>query len=100
MPEASYGRHNRRLMVLLIEPAAFDATPEDVRLALEAKNIESRPVWKPMHPRPVFKDAAYIGGTTLQRLFDTGLCLPSGSTMSDNDVDRVCEAFAGVPQGH
>jgi dTDP-4-amino-4,6-dideoxygalactose transaminase len=96
MPEASYGAHNRWLTVLLIEPDVFGATREDLRLALEAQNIESRPVWKPMHLQPVFKDAAYFGGTTSERLFDTGLCLPSGSAMSDADINRVCEVFAKV----
>jgi dTDP-4-amino-4,6-dideoxygalactose transaminase len=99
MPEASYGAHNRWLTVLLIEPDVFGATREDLRLALEAQNIESRPVWKPMHLQPVFKDAAYLGGTISERLFDTGLCLPSGSTMSDADINRVCEVFANVTPG-
>ena len=94
MPEAAYGRHNRWLTVLLIEPKVFGATSEDVRLALEARNIESRPVWKPMHMQPVFKDAAHVGGAVSERLFDIGLCLPSGSAMSDDEVDRVCQSFA------
>jgi len=94
MPEAAYGRHNRWLTVLLIDPAAFGATAEDLRLALEARDIESRPVWKPMHLQPVFKDAVRVGGAVSERLFDIGLCLPSGSAMSDDDVDRVCEILA------
>lgn len=93
MPEAAYGRHNRWLTVILIEPAAFGATREDIRLALEARNIESRPVWKPMHMQPVFKDAVSIGGKVCERLFEIGLCLPSGSAMSDDDIDRVCEVL-------
>jgi dTDP-4-amino-4,6-dideoxygalactose transaminase len=96
MPEAAYGRHNRWLTVLLIEPEMFGATRELVRLALEARNIESRPVWKPMHMQPVFKDAVCVGGAVSERLFDLGLCLPSGSAMSDDDVDRVCEVLATV----
>jgi dTDP-4-amino-4,6-dideoxygalactose transaminase len=99
MPEARYGRHNRWLTVLLIEPAQFGATREDVRLALEAENIESRPVWKPMHLQPVFREAPVVGGTISERLFQTGLCLPSGSAMSDEDVDRVCEVFASKRRG-
>ena len=98
MPEASYGRSNRWLTVLLVDPAAFGADREALRLALEAQNIESRPVWKPMHMQPVFHDAERVGGAVCERLFETGLCLPSGSSMTDADVDRVCEIFAGV--GH
>ena len=93
MPEAPYGQHNRWLTVLLIEPEMFGATREHVRFALEAKNIESRPVWKPMHMQPVFRDAVCVGGAVSERIFDIGLCLPSGSAMSDADIDRVCEIF-------
>jgi len=96
MPEAPYGRHNRWLTVCLIDPAAFGGGREDIRFALEARDIESRPVWKPMHMQPVFKDAPRVGGSVCERLFDRGLCLPSGSSMSDADVDRVCEIFTGV----
>lgn len=67
---------------------------EEVRLALEGRNIESRPIWKPMHMQPVFKDAPRVGGAVSERLFEIGLCMPSGSAMSDEDVDRVCEIFA------
>jgi dTDP-4-amino-4,6-dideoxygalactose transaminase len=94
MPEAAYGRHNRWLTVLLIDPTVSGATREEVRLALEGRNIESRPIWKPMHMQPVFKDAPRVGGAVSERLFEIGLCLPSGSAMSDADVDRVCEIFA------
>lgn len=96
MPEASYGRHNRWLTVGLIDPAAFGAGREDIRLSLEAREIESRPVWKPMHMQPVFRDAPRVGGRVCERLFEIGLCLPSGSSMGDADVDRVCEIFTGV----
>ena len=96
MPEAAYGRHNRWLTVCLIDPAAFGAGREDVRLTLETRDIESRPVWKPMHLQPVFKDAPRVGGAVCERLFDIGLCLPSGSAMTDADVDRVCEIFAAM----
>jgi dTDP-4-amino-4,6-dideoxygalactose transaminase len=96
MPEADYGRHNRWLTVMLVDPKGFGASPETLRLALEAHDIESRPVWKPMHLQPVFKDARYVGGGVAERLFAQGLCLPSGTAMSDDDVDRVCAVIAGV----
>lgn len=62
---------------------------EDLRLLLETENIESRPLWKPMHLQPVFKDAPYYGGTISENLFDTGLCLPSGSNLTDDEKERI-----------
>lgn len=62
---------------------------EDLRLLLETENIESRPLWKPMHLQPVFKDAPYYGGTVSENLFDTGLCLPSGSNLTDDEKERI-----------
>ena len=63
-----------------------------MRLALEAHNIESRWLWRPMHMQPVFKDAPYYGGTCAEDLFNRGLCLPSGSILSDEDIHRVANA--------
>jgi dTDP-4-amino-4,6-dideoxygalactose transaminase len=62
---------------------------EDFRLLLETENIESRPLWKPMHLQPVFKDAPYYGGTVSENLFDTGLCLPSGSNLTEEEKKRI-----------
>lgn len=62
---------------------------EDLRLLLETENIESRPLWKPMHLQPVFKDAPYYGGTVSENLFDNGLCLPSGSNLTDDEKERI-----------
>ena len=89
MPEAPYGRSTRWLTCLTIDPELFGATREDVRLALEAQNIEARPVWKPMHLQPVFKGCRAIGGSVSERLFDRGLCLPSGSSLSEGGRKRV-----------
>jgi len=89
MPEAPWGLHNRWLTVITIAPEQFGATREDVRLALEAENIESRPLWKPMHLQPVFRDCEVVGGAVAEELFETGLCLPSGTAMSAGDMDRV-----------
>ena len=91
MPEADYGRCTRWLTCLTIDPKEFGATREDVRLALEAENIESRPVWKPMHLQPVFAGARVFGGAVAEELFAKGLCLPSGSAMAKEDVLRVAE---------
>lgn len=80
---------NRWLSAILIDPATAGKTREDLRLALEAENIESRPLWKPMHLQPVFNGAPYYGGGVSDRLFENGLCLPSGSNMADTDFDRI-----------
>ncbi len=89
MPEAEFGRSNRWLTCLTIDPQKFGATREDVRLALESENIESRPVWKPLHLQPIFNDYPYYGSGVAEELFDKGLCLPSGSNLSIADLERV-----------
>jgi len=106
MPEAAYGRSNRWLTVILITPGEFGADRETVRLALEGENIEARPVWKPMHMQPVFDVLGYtaqgtkctgkakyaaraVGGQVAEDLFDRGLCLPSGTAMTEEDLDRI-----------
>ena len=104
MPEAPFCRSNRWLTVILITPEEFGADREEVRLALEEENIEARPVWKPMHLQPVFgfssKDAKaqrrtyscrVVVGSVAEALFDKGLCLPSGTAMTDADLGRVVE---------
>ena len=92
-PEASWGQSTRWLTCLTINPAIAGVTSEQVRLALEAENIEARPVWKPMHLQPVFAGAEMHGGKVSERLFDQGLCLPSGAGMNEADRNRV---IAGV----
>lgn len=100
MPEATYGKCSRWLTVVLITPEGFGADRETVRLALEAENIESRPVWKPMHLQPVFAmnreqgetrryPARVVGGAVSEDLFERGLCLPSGTAMTEADLARV-----------
>ncbi|HLE62197.1 MAG TPA: DegT/DnrJ/EryC1/StrS family aminotransferase, partial [Pyrinomonadaceae bacterium] len=96
MPEADYGRSNRWLTCLTIDPKRFGASREDVRLALEAKNIESRPVWKPLHLQPVFSQYRYRGRGVSERLFEHGLCLPSGSSLSEEDNASVIQVFHEV----
>ena len=89
MPEAPTGRCNRWLTVVLINPKEFGATNEQVRLALDEQNIESRPLWKPMHLQPVFRGCRMRGGAVSEDLFHRGLCLPSGTAMTDSDIGRV-----------
>jgi pyridoxal phosphate-dependent aminotransferase EpsN len=89
MPEAGWGRHSRWLTTLTIDPARFGASREAVRLALEAANIEARPVWKPMHLQPVFADCESAGGAVAEGLFDRGLCLPSGSSLTTTQLERI-----------
>ena len=107
MPEAAYGKSNRWLTVILIDKEEFGVDREAVRLALEAGNIESRSVWKPMHMQPVFRitqqrtsprhrasmthrgsryNARLIGGRVSDDLFARGLCLPSGTQMTEADL--------------
>lgn len=95
-PEAPWGRSNRWLTCILIDEKEFGATREDIRLALEAENIEARPIWKPMHMQPVFKDFERIGGTLAEEIFQNGLCLPSGSAMSDKDIELVADVIKKV----
>jgi dTDP-4-amino-4,6-dideoxygalactose transaminase len=89
MPEPAGCRSNRWLTCLTIDPHEFGATREDVRLALEAENIESRPTWKPMHLQPVFSGCRVHGGAVSEHIFENGLCLPSGSSLSESDQERI-----------
>jgi dTDP-4-amino-4,6-dideoxygalactose transaminase len=89
MPEAPWGRSTRWLTCILIHPKMFGVDRETLRLALEAENIEARPVWKPMHLQPVFARCERFGGKVAEDLFGRGLCLPSGSNLTSADVERV-----------
>ena len=80
---------NHWLSCILIDPNITGFTREDLRLHLEKDDIESRPLWKPMHLQPVFKDVAYYGGTVSESLFKDGLCLPSGSNLTNEDRSRI-----------
>ena len=88
-PEGGDFNSNYWLTCITVEPEEAGFTREDVRLALDADNIESRPLWKPMHLQPVFKNAPFYGNGTSERLFEIGVCLPSGPTLTDEDVERV-----------
>lgn len=88
-PEAPWGRHTRWLVNILIDPSEFGADREAVRRALAAEEIESRPLWKPMHTQPVFAGCDHVGGAVAEELFDRGLSLPSGSNLTEDDLARV-----------
>lgn len=92
MPTAPHVVGNAWLTCILIDPDVAGTDRETVRLALEAEDIESRPLWKPMHLQPYYASHVMIGGDVSTRLFEHGLCLPSGSSLSDADQDRVVGA--------
>ena len=94
MPEVEGSRGNRWLTTLVLE----QTDPFRLIEALERENIESRPLWKPMHLQPLFKDAIAVADGTSQRLFETGICLPSGSAMHSEEVERVAAIVRSVCQ--
>jgi dTDP-4-amino-4,6-dideoxygalactose transaminase len=89
MPLAEYGEPNFWLTCMLVDHDEFGATPEEIRLALEAEDIEARPTWKPLHLQPLFAETPMVGGEVAAHIFERGLCLPSGSTLSDSDLGRI-----------
>jgi len=80
---------NRWLSTILIDPSQSGTTREDIRLHLEKDNIETRPLWKPMHMQPIFTDSPYYGSGISEALFQNGLCLPSGSSLTTEDLEKV-----------
>jgi len=99
MPEAPYGRCSRWLTCITVDPRRLGCDREDLRLALEAEAIESRPVWKPLHLQPAFAGAPVAGGSVAEQLFESGLCLPSGSSLSAEDRARVAGVIRRVAAG-
>jgi len=79
------------LSLLMIDPEKYGADREAVRLALEAQQIEARPAWKPMHCQPVFSGCRRRGGSVAEKIFRQGLCLPSGTMLSQADQDRIIQ---------
>ncbi|MCR5887131.1 DegT/DnrJ/EryC1/StrS family aminotransferase [Hymenobacter sp. J193] len=94
--EPAGSRSNRWLTTVLLDAEQTTVTPEQLRLHLETRNIESRPLWKPLHLQPLFAGTPRYGGAVSEDLFARGLCLPSGSAMSDMDLRRVLEAVKEV----
>ena len=98
MPEAVYGRSNCWLTCILVDPTTFGASREEIRLHFEEADIEARPVWKPMHLQPAFAGCRTRGGNAAEALFDRGLCLPSGSSLTDEDLTRVVAGIVTTPK--
>ncbi len=100
MPEAPYGRSTRWLTCITLDPAQVATTPAELCAQLDAQDIEARPVWKPMHLQPVHAGRRVIGGDVAAGLFATGVCLPSGSGMDDDQrhwVISAVRAALGMP---
>jgi dTDP-4-amino-4,6-dideoxygalactose transaminase len=88
---------NYWLTAILIDPAKTGGiSREDVRLALESENIESRPLWKPMHLQPVYEGTKFFGAGVCEQLFEQGLCLPSGSNLTEEEFDRIFSALSKI----
>lgn len=96
MPEAPWGRCTRWLSIIVIDERESGVSPETLRRALEAENIEARPVWKPLHLQPVFRECEVVGGSVAESIFQRGLCLPSGTGMTESDIERVVEVIRRV----
>lgn len=95
MPWDDRGRPNGWLTVITVDPAT-GTTPHELCAVLERDDIEARPAWKPMHLQPVFAGVPVIGGAVAEDIFATGVCLPSGSAMTDGDVERVVAAVTAA----
>lgn len=93
-PSTNYDS-NHWLTCIVVDPREAGFSREDIRLKMEAENIETRPLWKPMHLQPVFAEVPYYGDDTAEKLFNDGLCLPSGSSLTDDDIARVIGVMAG-----
>jgi pyridoxal phosphate-dependent aminotransferase EpsN len=97
MPLLPYGEPNWWLTCIEVDPAAFGADREQLRLALEEADIQSRPTWKPLHLQPVFEGVTTLGGPVCAGVFDRGLCLPTGSALSEADQSRIIDIILSVP---
>jgi dTDP-4-amino-4,6-dideoxygalactose transaminase len=91
MPEAEWAESTRWLTVITLHPQRTGTDPETVRLALEEENIESRPVWKPLHQQPVFRGIPFFATGCADRIYEQGLCLPSGTALTESDLDRISD---------
>jgi dTDP-4-amino-4,6-dideoxygalactose transaminase len=98
LADADYGRSNGWLTCITVDAEGFGASNDAIRQHLELANIESRPVWKPMHLQPAFRGCRVCGGAVAARLFAAGLCLPSGSRMSSPEQARVIAGIAETPR--
>ena len=99
MPQAAYGVHTNWLSVFVVDPARFGADRDAIIEALAGEDIESRPVWKPMHLQPLYAGAERHGGEVGEDLFRRGICLPSSSSMSEEEQERIIGCVRGVGRG-
>lgn len=90
--EAAWGTHSRWLSVVYVDPKSSRVSPPEIVLALQGENIEARPVWRPMHTQPLFATAMTVGGGVAETLYRTGICLPSSSSLTTQQQDRVIGA--------
>ncbi|MEI7508607.1 MAG: aminotransferase class I/II-fold pyridoxal phosphate-dependent enzyme [Flavobacterium sp.] len=88
-PNQDYFSNHWLSAIIIDSKKILHKTREDLRLLLESENIESRPLWKPMHLQPIFSEAPYYGGKVSEQLFEDGLCLPSGSNLTSEDKNRI-----------
>lgn len=96
MPEAQWGIHSRWLTTLTVDPKLFGAENQDIQRALAEEKIESRPLWKPLHQQTVFTGVRKYGGAVADELFEKGVSLPSGSSLTETDLHRVAEIIRKV----
>jgi pyridoxal phosphate-dependent aminotransferase EpsN len=99
MQEADYGKSNRWLTTLTVSKKAAKISRNQIINALEKENVESRPVWKPMHMQPFYEKCEYVKGDAWDvsaNLFEKGLCLPSGSNLSEGDQGRVIDIILSL----
>lgn len=99
MPQAPYGFHTNWLSCFLIDKEELGVSRDDLLRGLAALDIETRPLWKPMHLQPIYRDCAHIGGAVAEDLFERGLCLPSSSNLAPADQDRVIEGIRSLARG-
>lgn len=88
-PQAIENFSNRWLTAIMLDPKEIKPSPEELRIALEKENIETRPLWKPMHLQPIFKEAPFYGSGLSENYFNCGLCLPSSSSLTEPELERV-----------
>lgn len=96
MPAADHGEPICWFTVITVDPEAFGATAGDIQVALEEADIESRPPWKPLHTQPAYAGCPARGGAVAEDIFNRGLCLPSGSSLTADDLDRIIETVLAV----
>jgi dTDP-4-amino-4,6-dideoxygalactose transaminase len=96
MPVADYGEPNWWLTCITVDPDQFGADREQIRMVLEAEDIESRPTWKPLHLQPAFAGSPVVGGAVCAAIFENGLCLPTGSGLTDDEQSCVVDSIRSV----